>query len=274
SFASAVAPSASKISSPPARASTRTCEARWPWARTSARSSTWSPTWQLPATNWTVVHREGRPVTCSAIVTAAAMAVPPKRKPSGRARCGASSKAAAPSPVISSPRKARSAAVLASWPCMAANANGAPGGDGNRRRSPAPGGLLGPAEHVAHLDRLPVVGHDPPRPVAEALVDGALRHTQLQPPDLVVDGGEREGDPAGAGRADRPRGEPVRAVVGPDELLGDLREATVDDERVLGHAGAVGPLLAYPDAHPAAVDEAPPCSPNPTPSVSPPAHAQ
>src|SRR5690606_11186776 len=113
---------------------------------------------------------------------------------------------------------------------------------------PAPGGLLGPAEEAVDGERLAAVRHDRAAPGAEALVDRLGEHAERQPRPLVVDRGEGEVDLVGARRADPPGAQPVGGVVGPDEVLGHLRQPPVDAEGVLGHAGAVGPLAADLDA--------------------------
>ena len=68
---------------------------------------------------------------------------------------------------------------------------------------------------------------------------------------------------------DPPRRHPVARVVGPHQLLADLRQMPVDDQRVLHRSGAVGPLPTDLDADHLAVGAAGPRAPVPVHRVRP-----
>src|SRR5690606_1076921 len=118
------------------------------------------------------------------------------------------------------------------------------------RVSPAVVHLFGPAEDPRELDDLAARGAEAAGPVPEALVGGGGEDAEIHARRLVV--GRRE-DGIQTAAADAPRMPPVGDVVLPVQLGADLVQSSVDDERVLGRPGAVGPLRTDLDADRAAV---------------------
>src|SRR5690606_15983618 len=87
----------------------------------------------------------------------------------------------------------------------------------------------------------PVLTADRARPRAEALVDLHLDDLQIGVVVAVVLGRQRDVDTL---TTDAPRAQRLVPRVPPVELVADLGETAVDAERVLGGAGALGPLAA------------------------------
>src|SRR5690606_30175035 len=109
------------------------------------------------------------------------------------------------------------------------------------RGSPALAGLLRPPGEAVELDPGPAVGAGAAGEAAEALVGLAADDAELGARGPLVERVERRLD---AVAGDGPGAQPVVPVVAPVELLTDLVEAPVDEDRVLGHAGAVRPPAA------------------------------
>src|SRR5258706_362398 len=106
-----------------------------------------------------------------------------------------------------------------------------------RAGSPEMRELLGPADEVAYLHLLAVEA-DGALPVPEGADAAAAQHAEIC--HRAMSGDRRQGDVEHAGvlRTHVPRLSPIARIVAPDQILVDLVEAAVDEERVLVDASA------------------------------------